>query len=82
MIKKNNNNILLLLVTTCLFMFVFNSLVVVTIIDAKKVLSDGKVVSLNVKKIDELQNALFGGDVWVISCQKDNEQVCKTYAQI
>ena len=75
MIKKNNNNILLLLVTTCLFMFVFNSLVVVTIIDAKKVLSDGKVVSLKVKKIDELQNALFGGDVWVISCQKDNEQV-------
>ena len=56
-------------------MFVFNSLVVVTIIDAKKVLSDGKVVSLKMKKIDELQNALFGGDVWVISCQKDNEQV-------
>ena len=43
--------------------------------NAKKILSDGKVVPLNVKKIDELQNALFGGDVWVISCQKDNEEV-------
>ena len=42
---------------------------------SKRALSPGKVIPLNVKKIDELQNALFGGDVWVIACMKDSEPV-------
>ena len=29
----------------------------------------GKVVQLSVKKIDELQDALFGGNVWLIACK-------------
>ena len=35
----------------------------------------GKVVQLSVSRIDELQDALFGGNVWVIACKKDSESM-------
>eukprot|EP00944_MAST-04C_sp_MAST-4C-sp1_P005614 g5614.t1 len=35
----------------------------------------GKVVQLSVRRVDELQDALFGGNVWVIACKKDSESM-------
>ena len=41
----------------------------------------GKVVQLSVKKIDELQDALFGGNVWVIACKQDSESIDPFFAE-
>jgi hypothetical protein len=42
--------------------------------DARKNNAD-KVLQLSTSKIDELQDALFGGKVWVISCKKKGEDL-------